>query len=153
MRRAHGEYELDDDRSRIDVDLVHRWLSTTYWSPGVARDVVERALRGSSMVVGAYHATERQQVGVLRVVSDKATFAWVADVFVDESHRKQGLARAMLRLALDDPQHQGLRRWVLATKDAHGVYEALGFVTIPVPERWMWLTPSASPASAGPPLP
>ena len=103
------------------------------------RDVVERAMRGSSLVIGAYF--DGQQIGYARVVSDKATFAWVADVFVDEAHRRKGLGRAMVRFALDDPEHQGLRRWFLATKDAHDVYAKLGFQALTEPQRFMFLRP------------
>jgi GNAT superfamily N-acetyltransferase len=142
MRRLHDTYELDDDLSRVDVARIHGWLTTTYWSPGVFRSVVENGLRGSALVVGAYRGAE--QVGITRIISDKATFAWVCDVFVDEAHRGKGLARAMLRFALEHPEFQTIRRWVLATKDAHGVYAALGFKPLPYPERWMILHPDPS---------
>lgn len=142
MQRPHHEYLLDDDRSRIDLPRVHRWLATTYWSPGVKRDIVDRAMHGSSLVIGVYLAA--QQIGYARVVSDKATFAWIADVFVDESHRGKGLGRAMVRFALEHPEHQGLRRWFLATKDAHGVYATLGFEPLPEPQRFMVFRPDPS---------
>lgn len=135
MKRFHERYELDDDLSRLDLGRVHGWLTSSYWSPGVTREIVERAAKGSSLVVGAYVGNE--QVGYLRVVSDKATFAWIADVWVDELHRGHGLARAMVKFALDDPRHQGLRRWVLATRDAHEIYAACGFEALPEPQRWM----------------
>jgi GNAT superfamily N-acetyltransferase len=139
MKQQVDNYELDDDRVRIDLAQVYRWLSSSYWSSGVSRDVVERAIRGSSLVVGAY--LKDKQVGVVRVVSDKATFAWLCDVFVDESHRRHGLGRAMVKFALVHPDHQGLRRWLLATKDAHEVYSALGFLPLLDPDRWMTLRP------------
>ena len=135
MKQPHDSYELDDDPSRVNLDRVHGWLTTSYWSPGVTRDVVKRALRGSSLVVGAY--LENVQVGYLRVVSDRATFAWICDVWVDHPHRGRGLAKAMLRFALAHPEHQGLRRWVLATRDAHEIYAACGFTPLPEPQRWM----------------
>ena len=145
MTSTHGEYEIDDDRGRVDLARVQEWLSGTYWwTGGISREKVERAARGSSMVVGAYARDGGRQVGYLRVVSDRATFAWVADVFVDEAHRKRGLARAMTRFALDHPEHQGLRRWLLATRDAQSVYRELGFITLPQPERWMVFLPPHS---------
>ncbi|HEY7088691.1 MAG TPA: GNAT family N-acetyltransferase [Tepidisphaeraceae bacterium] len=150
MRQTHNEYELDDDRSRVDVERVHGWLSGSYWSPGIFREVVERGIRGASLVVSAYDQRQSQQVGFLRIISDKATFAWVADVFVDESHRGRGLARAMLGFAMEHPEHQNMRRWVLATKDAHGVYESLGFKPLPYPERWMILHTDPAAWSASP---
>lgn len=127
--------EISDDLSRVDFDRVHSWLTTSYWSPGIEREKVERAARGSSLVVGAYDG--EFQVGYLRIVSDRATFAWVCDVYVAETHRKQGIAKAMLRNALAHPDHQGLRRWLLATRDAHPIYAECGFVPLPEPQRWM----------------
>ena len=128
-------YELDEKLSRMQFDRLHSWLTTTYWSPGVTFEQVVRAAKNSSLVVGAYY--ENLQVGYVRVVSDRTTFAWLCDVFVDEAHRGKGLARAMVAHALENPEHSGLRRWLLATKDAHGVYEKLGFEPIRAPARWM----------------
>lgn len=139
MPQSFGDYEIDEDRERLDFERVHGWLTTTYWSPGIFREKVERAARGSSLVVGAYR--DGEQVGYLRIISDRATFAWVCDVFVDEAHRGRGLARAMVQYALNHPEHQGLRRWVLATLDAHGVYREVGFEPLPSPERWMIYAP------------
>jgi GNAT superfamily N-acetyltransferase len=135
MTGWHGEIELDTALERVDFDTVHGWLSTSYWSPGVSREIVERAAANCSMVVGAYDG--ERQVGYLRVVSDKTTFAWIADVWVAESHRGRGIAKALVRFALDHPEHQGMRRWVLATRDAHGVYAECGFKPLPEPSRWM----------------
>ena len=131
----HNGYEIDDARERVDFDRVHAWLRETYWSPEVARERVERAACHSSLVVGAYHSGD--QVGYLRVVSDCATFAYVCDVYVDAAHRKQGVAKAMMRFALAHPEHQNLRRWLLATRDAHAVYAEVGFEPLTPPERWM----------------
>lgn len=131
------DYAIDDSLDRVDFARVHGWITTTYWSPGVGREKVERAARNSSLVVGAYNGGT--QVGYLRVVSDRATFAWICDVFVDEAHRGRGIARAMVRFALEHPDHQGLRRWLLATQDAHGVYSQCGFIPLPAPDRWMIL--------------
>ncbi|MBV9851341.1 MAG: GNAT family N-acetyltransferase [Armatimonadetes bacterium] len=135
----HGEYELDDARDRFDVERVYDWLATTYWSLNLTPGVLRRAVNGSSLVVGAYRG--REQVGCLRVVSDRATFAWIADVFVTEAHRGRGLARAMVRFAFHHPEHQGLRRWMLATHDAHGVYRSLGFTPLPDPDQMMIYRP------------
>jgi GNAT superfamily N-acetyltransferase len=143
MLVQHNGYDINDDAARIDFARVHGWLASTYWSPGVSRELVERAARGSSLVIGAYQQSNGgAQVGYMRLVSDRATFAWICDVYVDESHRGNGLARAMLRFALAHPEHQSLRRWLLATRDAHGVYEALGFEPLTNPQRWMALHPN-----------
>jgi ribosomal protein S18 acetylase RimI-like enzyme len=134
---------LDEALDQIDFERVHGWLSGTYWSPGISRERVERAAYNSSLVLGAYHIVrgDRLQVGYLRVVSDKTTFAYVCDVYVDESYRGRGLARMMLRYILEHPEYQGLRRWILATRDAHDVYRGVGFGPLPNPERWMTFIP------------
>jgi GNAT superfamily N-acetyltransferase len=151
MRQRHHEYEIDEDVSRVDIPRIHSWLTTSYWSPGISIDTVIRGVRGSSLVVGAYR--DHEQVGILRVISDKATFAWVADVFVAENHRQRGLAKAMLRFALEHPEHQGLRRWVLATKDAHDVYATVGFIPLPYPERFMLFKPAGGATAGASPRP
>lgn len=135
MKGEHRGYELDTDLARIQFQTVHSWLTQTYWSPGVDLETVIRAAENSSIVVGAY--TSETQVGYLRIISDRTSFAWVCDVFVHPDHRGQAVARAMLGFAMAEPEHQGLRRWVLATKDAHGVYEHLGFEPVRAPSRWM----------------
>jgi GNAT superfamily N-acetyltransferase len=127
MTRAHREYEIDDAAERIELDTVHAWLESTYWwEQGITREQVMRLIRGSSLVIGAYH--DGKQVAVTRVVSDTVRFAWIADVFVAPDHRGRGIARGMVRFALDHPGHADVSRWMLATRDAHGVYAALGFV-------------------------
>ena len=135
------KYEISDDPARIDFATVHRWLASTYWSPGVSRDIVERAARHSSLVIGAY--LHNQQVAYCRIVSDRTTFAWVSDVFVHPDHRGQGLARKMIRFALAHPDHQRLRRWMLATRDAHDVYAAIGFGPLDDPTHMMVHRPMA----------
>ena len=142
MRVSFGEFEIDDSRDRVDLDRVHGWLASTYWSPEVPRETVERAWKYSSAVIGAY--TESGQVGYMRIVSDRATFAWLCDVFVDPAHRGRGIARAMVGFALKHPEHQGLRQFLLATRDAHAVYESAGFKPIANPERWMQYRPPGS---------
>ena len=143
MTQQYQHYDIDEDPARLDFARVHAWLSETYWSPGIARDRVERAAAHSSLVLGAYDA-EGNQVAYLRVISDRATFAYLCDVYVDAAHRGRGLARALVRTALAHPDHQGLRRWLLATADAHGVYREVGFEPLPRPERWMALFPAAA---------
>ena len=128
-------FEIRKGMDGIDFKLVHSWLTTSYWSPGVSRERVEQAARGSSLVLGAF--SNDSLVGYCRIVSDRTTFAWICDVWVDELARGQGIAKAMVRAAISDPEHQALRRWVLATKDAHELYKGCGFVPLPEPERWM----------------
>ena len=138
MRAEHAGFEIDDDPSRIDFDVVHSWLTTAYWSPGVSREKVERAAAGSASVVGVY--ANGRQVAYCRVVSDKETFAWLCDVFVDEAYRGHGIAKAMVRFTLSLPYSAELRKWVLATRDAHSVYAACGYTPLANPDGWMWFT-------------
>ena len=133
-------YEIDAAISRVDWVRVHGWLTTSYWTPGISRERVERAARNSALVVGAY--TPEGQVGFLRVVSDRTRFAYLADVWVDEAHRGHGLARAMVRFALQHPEFNSVSCWMLATADAHGVYRELGFGPLAQPERWMEFRPA-----------
>ena len=135
MTQHHAQYEIDDRPERINLERVHAWLSGTYWSPGIARETVEQAAANSALVVGAYDGPA--QVAFLRIISDRTTFAWIADVYVDDAHRGQGLARAMVQFCLSHPDYQGLRRWMLATADAHGVYEGVGFHAPRKPESLM----------------
>jgi GNAT superfamily N-acetyltransferase len=129
------DYELREGPDHIDLPRVQSWLSASYWSPGIPLETVEKAVQNSSLVVSVQ--TGGEQVAYLRVVSDRATFGWIADVWVDEAHRGKGLARFMVRYALDHPDHQGLRRWILATRDAHDIYASCGFVPLPEPGRYM----------------
>ena len=128
-------YEISTDAARLDVDAVHAWLAEeSYWAVGREREVTERAIAGS-ICVGAYGGGG-EQAGFARVVTDRATFAWLCDVFVFDAHRGRGLARAMVQFVMDIPELATVRLWLLATADAHGVYTPLGFAPID-PERWM----------------
>jgi len=128
-------YEVSDDRDRLDIGAVHGYLSRSYWSPGVPREIVERAAAGS-LPFGLY-APDGAQVGYARVTSDRATFAYLADVFVLETHQGRGLGRWLMTCVRAHPDLQGLRRWLLTTQDAHGFYESLGWQRCPFPERFM----------------
>ena len=129
-----SDIELSDDKTRLDVTRIHGWLASSYWSPGIARELVERAISGSHCL-GAYDGTE--QVGFARMITDHATFAWLADVWIEESARGNGIGRRMVAWFLDHPDFAGLRRIGLVTKDAHGVYAALGFHPLARADRYM----------------
>ena len=129
-----SKYRLSDDRAELDLDLIHGFLSQAYWSPNIPRETVERAIDGSH-VVGAYD--DQGQIGFARVITDHATFAYLADVFVLPGHRGKGIATAMVRHLQDHPALQGLRRWLLVTRDAQPVYARLGWTRITGPERFM----------------
>jgi GNAT superfamily N-acetyltransferase len=130
-------YEISTDQDRLDVDLVFRFLSEeSYWSPGIPRAVVERSIN-NSMCFGVYHG--EVQVGFARIVTDKATFALVADVFIMEAHRGKGLSKWLLHEVVEHPDLQGLRRLLLLTSDAHSLYAQFGFTEIGNPGRFMEL--------------
>lgn len=135
-------FSIRDGMSAMDFSTVREWLSRTYWTPGIARELIERAATNSALVIGAF-AEDGPQVGFMRVVSDKVRFAYLCDVIVDESWRGRGVARAMVRHALDHPDFATVRTWTLATRDAHGVYGTLGFKPMSAPESrpesWMVL--------------
>lgn len=136
-RRWHrGEFTVDTDRARVDLDVVHGFLTTCYWAQGIPRDVVERSIAGA-LPFGLYHDGDGAQVGFARVISDFTTYAYVGDVFVLEAWRGRGLSTFLMECLVAHPDLQGLRRWVLATRDAHGLYRKFGFTEIAHPERWM----------------
>ncbi len=127
--------ELSDDDTRLDITRIHCWLASSYWSPGIELALVARAIAGSHCL-GAYDASGAQ-VGFARAITDHATFAWIADVWVDESVRGQGLGRRMVGWFVDHPDFAGIRRVGLVTADAHGVYEPLGFHAPIRPQNYM----------------
>jgi GNAT superfamily N-acetyltransferase len=126
--------DISTDASRLDLDVLHAFLKEAYWSPGLPRAVLQRAL-DNSLCFGAYEGG--RQVGFARVVTDRATFAWVCDVFVVPSHRGRGIASALMAALKAHPHLQGLRRWSLATRDAHALYRRHGFTPVARPERLM----------------
>jgi GNAT superfamily N-acetyltransferase len=130
----HGEYQMSTDRQRIDIAAVHAFLTQSYWSPGIPRGVVERAIE-NSLCFGVYLGA--QQVGFARVITDKATFAYLADVFIIESHRGKGLSKWLMEFVTAHEELQGLRRFLLATKDAHALYAKFGFEALGNPSRIM----------------
>jgi len=127
-------YQLTDDQTQIDATAVHAFLTTSYWAAGIPLKTVERAIK-QSYCVAIRH--EERQVAFARLVTDFATFAYLADVYVLEGHRGKGLAQEMIEHFQRHPELQGLRRWALFTVDAHGVYEKLGWQRPQNPERAM----------------
>ncbi len=123
-------YEIDTDRARLDMRVVHGFLATSRWAQGIPMAVLQRAIR-RSIPFGLYK--DGQQIGFARVVTDSATFAYVADVFVLEPERGHGLGRWLVDSILIHPSLRGLRRWLLGTRDAHGLYRKVGFTEPPAP--------------------
>ena len=131
-----GEYVISTESARLDVGLVHKFLSeSSYWATGRPREVVERSIE-HSLAFGIYQG-ERQQIGFARVITDYATFAWIADVFIVDGFRGRGLGKWLSEVMISHPELQGFRRWALATKDAHELYRRVGFQELKSPERWM----------------
>jgi GNAT superfamily N-acetyltransferase len=122
------------DPSKIDRDLVHGFLAESYWSKGIPREVFERSI-ANALCFSVYDGDA--QVGFARVVTDRATFAYLADVFVLAGHRGRGLSKALMEAIVAHPDLQGLRRWVLATRDAHGLYARYGFTPLHQPDTFM----------------
>jgi GNAT superfamily N-acetyltransferase len=127
-------YVISTDPARLDLDVIHGELNRSYWAAGRPREVVARSLQ-HSLCFGLYH--REAQVGLARVVTDYATFAWLCDVFIQEAHRGRGLGVWLIETVVAHPSLQGLRRFLLATRDAHGLYRKHGFTTLSAPERWM----------------
>ena len=136
MEEHRGEFVLTTDVARLDVAAVHAYLTTSYWAEGIPLETLERSLKGS-ICFGLLHGA--RQVGFARIISDGATFAYLADVYVLEEFRGQGLSKWMMECMKKHPDLQGLRRWMLATRDAHGLYRQYGFQPLAKPERFMEL--------------
>ena len=131
---AEKTYEISTDRTRLDIEVIHDFLTNSYWAKGVPRSIVECSIQ-HSLPFAAFQGTN--QVGFARVITDFATFAYIADVFVLNEHRGRGVARALIRAILSHPQLKGLRRLLLATRDAHGLYAKFGFQPLSHPEHFM----------------
>jgi GNAT superfamily N-acetyltransferase len=130
----NGLYRISTDKELLDFDVIHQFLTGSYWSPGVPMEIVKRAAE-NSLTFGIYK--EEEQVGYARLITDEATFAYLADVFVIESERGEGLSKWLVESILSVPELQGLRRWMLATKDAHRLYEKYGFVPLANPDLFL----------------
>jgi GNAT superfamily N-acetyltransferase len=122
-------YEISTDPARLDVRAIHEYLTTSYWSPGIPHETVERAVR-NSLCFGVYETATGRQVGLARVVTDHATFAYLCDVYVLEEHRGTGLGKRLMREVMAHPAITGARRTMLATRDAHGLYQQVGFADV-----------------------
>jgi GNAT superfamily N-acetyltransferase len=131
----HNGYLVSDDPARIDANAVHAFLATSYWARGIPRELVARSLE-NSLCFGAY-TEAREQVGLARVISDYATFAYLCDVYILDAHRGHGLSKALMRAVVSHPRLQGLRRFQLVTLDAHGLYAQFGFAPPAHPARHM----------------
>jgi GNAT superfamily N-acetyltransferase len=134
VERTFDDYLISTDPARLDIGVIHGFLRESYWAEAIPREIVERAVE-NSLCFGAYYRNE--QIGFARVVSDYCTFAYIADVFVLAPWRGRGISKALMAEVIHHPDLQGLRRWLLGTKDAHGLYQRFGFTAPQFPDRHM----------------
>ncbi len=129
-----GEYLISTDKRRLDLSVIHSFLTMSYWAAGISLEIVKRSI-DHSLAFGVYK--EDKQVGFARVITDYATFAYIGDVFILEEYRGQGLSKWLMQVIADHTELQGLRRWILLTRDAHGLYRKTGFREPKDPGRYM----------------
>ena len=127
-------YTISCDPALLDLEVIHGFLAQSYWAKAIPKSLVEKSIKGS-LCWGVY--LQGRQVGFARIITDKATFAYLCDVFISAEHRGRGLSKALVSAIAAHPELQGLRRWMLVTVDAHGLYEQFGFKTVSQPERHM----------------
>jgi GNAT superfamily N-acetyltransferase len=131
---TRGDYVISTDPARLNLTAIHAYLARSYWATNRPIDVVARSLQ-HSLCFGVYHGVE--QIGLARVITDYATFAYLCDVYILETHQGQGLGKWLISVVTGYPPLQGLRRWSLATRDAHGLYAQYGFSPLSNADRWM----------------
>ena len=140
----HGGYGISTDPDRFDLDLIHGFLTNSYWAQGTSREAVTQSIR-HSLCFGLFEIESGAQVGFARVITDRTTFGYLADVFVLQPHRGKGLGKWLIAEILAHPELQGFRRWLLATRDAHAIYAANGFGPLPKPGNIMQFVPAPRP--------
>ena len=134
MEWTKDDFSISTDKQKLAVDKIHGFLSQSYWAENIPLDVVQRSINGS-LCFGVYR--QEIQIGFARVITDEATFAYLCDVFIEEAYRGKGLAKWLMETILAYPTLQGLRRFMLATRDAHGLYKQVGFGELTFTDRWM----------------
>ena len=125
---------ITTDKEKFDVDLIHSFLTNSYWAEGISREIVRRSIDGA-LCFGVFE--NNKQIGFARMITDKATFAYLADVFIMEEYRGRGLSKWLMQIIMSHPDLQGLRRMMLATRDAHELYKKFGFTPLNNVDRWM----------------
>jgi GNAT superfamily N-acetyltransferase len=135
VEHRRGEFLISTDPARLDLKVIHGFLTNCYWAKGIPRDVVARSIE-HALCFGVYDGS-RAQVAFARVISDFATIAYIGDVFVLETFRGRGLGKWLMECITRHPELQNLRRWILTTRDAHGLYSQVGFTPVKAPERFM----------------
>jgi GNAT superfamily N-acetyltransferase len=135
VEHRRGEFLISTDPARLDLNVIHGFLTNCYWAKGIPREVVARSIE-HALCFGVYDG-DRAQVAFARVISDFATIAYIGDVFVLETFRGRGLGKWLMETITSHPALQNLRRWILTTRDAHGLYSQVGFTPVKAPERFM----------------
>jgi GNAT superfamily N-acetyltransferase len=133
---SRRDFEISTDPSRIDVETVHEFLANSYWAKGIPAETVRLSVQ-NSLCFGVYYGS--LQIGFARIITDRATFAYLADVFILPAYRGRGLSKWLMECIVGHPDLHSLRRWMLVTQDAHGLYAQFGFTAVGKPERWMEL--------------
>jgi N-acetylglutamate synthase-like GNAT family acetyltransferase len=136
MKVANGEYFISTDKSLLDIAFVHAYLTRSYWAEGIPYETVERSVKGA-VCFAIYREENGKQIGFARLITDETTFAYLADVFIDEAYRGKGLSKWLMKVIMESDSVQGLRRLMLATRDAHGLYAQFGFSPLTNTDRWM----------------
>jgi GNAT superfamily N-acetyltransferase len=131
---TNDDFIISTDKSKLDIPFIHQYLSRSYWAENIPGDTIKKSIDGS-LCFGVYH--NDQQIGFARVITDGAVFAYLADVFIDEVYRGRGLSKLLMKEIMKHEFVQGLRRFMLATRDAHGLYRQFGFVPLTFADRWM----------------
>ena len=134
MTVAKNQFTITTKKEKFDVEFIHSFLTRSYWAEGISKEVIKRSIEGA-LCFGLFE--NDKQIGFARMITDKATFAYLADVFIIEEYRGRGLSKWLMEVIMSHPSLQGLRRMMLATKDAHGLYEKFGFTPLNNVDRWM----------------
>jgi GNAT superfamily N-acetyltransferase len=134
MTIRKNQFSISTDKNKFDIDVIHSFLTNSYWAEGIPKEIIQRSIAGS-LCFGVFE--NEKQVGFARMVTDKATFAYLADVFIVEEYRGLGLSKWLMEAIMSHPDLQGLRRMMLATRDAHELYKKFGFTLLTNADRWM----------------
>lgn len=134
MTIEKNQFTITTEKEKFDVEFIHSFLTRSYWAEGISKEVIKRSIDGA-LCFGLFE--NDKQIGFARTITDKATFAYLADVFIIEEYRGRGLSKWLMEVLMSHPSLQGLRRMMLATKDAHGLYEKFGFTALNNVDRWM----------------
>ena len=134
MNLTKDRFFISTEMEKFDIDLIHSFLTSSYWAEGISKEIIKRSIEGS-LCFGVFE--NDKQVGFARMITDKATFAYLADVFIIEDYRGLGLSKWLMEVIMSHPELQGLRRIILATRDAHELYKKFGFTPLNNVDRWM----------------